>query len=302
MRHVLLLLSFTLLSACGKEDTPIGSGGGNGGTQSDRCPIGMIEVAATTVDLGETDAEMLETYFGTALPLQSYTLGEYCIGTFPLPGFAGQEWMTDGLAVHQLAQVEEILAAHNRRLCSTAELLYGAAGPENWRHPYDAQNADDTACDSDSQNPSPLGTFPNCESPLGLRDFEVRSSWSVLDEVTAEGLYEAWPTNFPGGGRYAAYGATADVDTYYAPNNFSVHFHDAEEDAYTNNGLRVCADVDMVDSAVEEAWTETISTLRDVQRFAVWLDPSLATGDTDTGTGDTGTGGTDTGSGADSGQ
>jgi len=298
LSSALLALPLLLAACSGKEDVPLGSGGGDGGGVSERCPNGMTEVAAATVDLGETDTELLETYFGSAIPLQRTTLGDYCIGTFPLPGFAGQDWTTDGLAVQQLEQVETLLAAHNRRLCTTAELLYGAAGPENWRHPYAAEQRDDTACDPDDQNPSPLGTFPGCESPLGLRDFEVRSSWSVLDETTASGLYEAWPSGFPGGGRYAAYGATSDAATYYAPTNFSVHFHGDGEDPYTNNGLRVCADVDRVDSAVEADWTASITTLREVGTFAVWLDPSLATEDTgtgDTGTGDTGTGDTGTG-------
>lgn len=282
-----------LLIACsGKDETPFGGGGGDGGGQSARCPQGMIEVAAVEVELGETDEEQLDTFFGMAIPKAAYTLGEYCIGEYPLPGFAGQDWPTDGLSIPQLSEVEERLATYNRRLCTVGELLYGAAGPENWRHPYDPSTRDDTVCDPDDQNPSPLGAFPNCESPLGLHDFEVRASWAVLDDTTADGLYPAWPSYFPGGGRYVAYGSTSDVATFYPPTNFSVHFHDESDDDYINNGLRVCADVDRVDAAVEEAWRDSMSELRRTGRFAVWLDPSLE--ETDTGGTDTGgtTGGT----------
>lgn len=284
----LALLTLSGLSACGDDGPDFPSGGGGDGGTSERCPEGMIEVAEVQADLGEWDEGVLADYPGTVLPQASYDLGAYCIGTYPLPGFAGQAWPQDGLAVDQLPAVEDLLGQHGRRLCTVGELLHAAAGPENWRHPYDPEQRQEGVCDPDDQNPSLLGAYSGCESPLGLRDLEVRSSWALLDTVSRAGLEEHYPAGFPGDGTYVAWGGTSSPDTFYAPSNFGLHFHGEDEDAYVNNGLRICSEVDQVDDAQEQAWQDQLELLLDFGTFAGWLTGGATTGGTTGGSDDTG--------------
>ena len=286
----LALLPLLATLACGDDGPAFPSGGGgDGGTSSARCPDGMIEVLQDRAALGEWDQAVQEAYPGTVLWEAQYDLDAYCVGEYPLPGFAGLDWPQDGLSVDQLPAVEALLGDHGRRLCTVGELLYAAASEANWRHPYDPEQRVEGTCDGDDQNPSPLGSFPGCESPLGLRDLEVRSSWALLDDTSRAGLESMYPAGFPDGGTYAAWGGTSLGETYYAPSNFGVHFHGEGEEAYINNGLRVCADVDQVDPDVEEAWSAQVSLLIDAGSFAGWLSGGATTGGTTGDTGDTGT-------------
>lgn len=274
------------LSACAERKTDIFAvGGGNngtgGGTTVDqRCPNGMTELAGVQVALGETDQTTVDTYPGTVIVQQTYDLDDYCIGIYPLPGSQGQAWTPDGLSTSQLPAVEELLAAHGRRLCTVGELLYGAAGDNNWRHVDDKEERQDS-CDPDNQNPSQLGSFSSCVSPTGLHDYEVRSSWALLDDLTAGPLADSYAFGFPGDGRYAAYGGNSETNTVYAPSNFGIHFHDPKDSAYIDDGVRICADPGGVNSDEESDWSAQVAALLNAGTFADWLaEAGVQAGDT----------------------
>lgn len=284
------LVTLALLACGGDEPTLASGNGGGGGETTARCPDGMIEVAQDRASLGEWELSVEESYVGTVLTEQDYDLDAWCIGEYPLPGFQGQAWPSDGLSVAQLTAVEARLSEHGRRLCTVGELLYAAAGQDNWRHPYDAAERVEGTCDPDDLNPQPLGTYGGCVSPLGLRDLEVRSSWAVLDDTSRQGLEGNYENGFPGGGTWVAWGGTSAADTYYAPSNFGVHFHEEDEEAYTNNGLRICAEVGQVDEDEEAAWSTQVADLLEAGSFAAWLSGTGGTtgGTTGGDTGDTG--------------
>jgi len=268
----MFLLYIAILACVPQSNGTLASGaGGGGGSASTACPSGMTEVLQNRVTLGESDLAMVEAYPGTVILPNEYVTSTFCVGTFPLPGSSGQAWPSDGLSVAQLPPLESLLAEHGRRLCTVPELLLAAAGPENWRFPTDADQHVDGACEPDEFNPQPLGTYSNCESPTGVRDLGVRSSWALLDALTADSLAESYPAGFPGGGDYAAWGGTSSQDTTFAPSNFGVHFQGAEEDPYLNNGLRVCADPDQVDAQVESGWSDQVEALVQTGTFADWL-------------------------------
>lgn len=259
------------LSACdGDEPTLAGGGGGDGGAVDARCPSGMVEIVQDRAELGEWEITVLEAFPGTVIPEQPYDLDAYCIAIFPLPGSEGQAWPSDGLSVDQLPDVEAVLDEHGRRLCSVGELLYAAATEDNWRHPYDREERQEV-CDPDDFNPSPLGTFPGCASPLGVRDLEVRSSWATMDSATTSAVENEYELGLPGGGIYASWGGTSRDDTYYAPSNFGIHFHEAGDEMYIDDAVRICAEPGQVDSDQESAWSQQMAALVDAGSFALWL-------------------------------
>ena len=173
------------LACSGEPYDSLDRGSGGGDPSSDACPSGMVEVAAAELALGEWDAALVESFPGTALAIDDYPVQGFCVDAYMFPGIRGWDWPLDGLTQSQMSLLEAQLATHGRRLCSVAEILLASAGTENWRHPYDAEARQDGVCDPDDLNPSPIGTFPNCQSPLGVYDFEVRSTWARLDAVSA---------------------------------------------------------------------------------------------------------------------
>lgn len=253
------------------DGLPSGSGGGGGGDETNPCPSGMVYLPQNRVHLGEWDVGLLETYAGTVIPDEFYSTDPFCIATFPMPGAEGAAWPTDGLSLDQLPDVEAALDTYGRRLCTVPELLLASAGEDNWRHPYDPEERSSTVCEPDDFNPSPLGAYQACESPMGVRDFEVRSTWALLDELTLASLDEVWGGTIPGDAVYAVWGGTSRADTYYAPSNFGVHFHGAGEDPYTDDALRVCADPGGSTQDQDAAWSASMQDFIDAGSFAAWL-------------------------------
>lgn len=268
-----MTLVVLLLACASSDDHPFGSagdGGTNGDGGANPCPAGFIYVEADTAGLGEWDVELLDQYEGNVIPYDSYDTDPFCIAKFPAPGIEGGAWPVDGLSISQLPSVELELQASARRLCTVPELLRAAAGHDDWRHPYDPEERR-SVCDPDDGNPSPIGTFPSCTSPEGVRDFEVRSTWAGLDDQTAEVLREFWGDDLDGGGTWVAWGGTSRTDTYYAPSNFGVHLHGADEDPYTDDGLRICTDPGIPTSDDDARFADSMTRLAEVGSFAEWL-------------------------------
>ncbi len=265
-----------LALACGSpDDSPFGSntgggGGASGGDGSNPCPTGFVYVEADSTGLGEWDLDLLGQYEGNVVPYDSYDTAPFCIAKFPAPGTEGAAWPLDGLSIAQLPAVEQELDASARRLCTVPELLRASSGHDDWRHPYDAEDRG-SVCEPDDANPSAIGTFSSCESPEGVRDFEVRSTWALLDDVTAAVLRDFWGDTLDGGGVYVAWGGTSRDDTYYAPSNFGVHMHGEDEDPYTDDGLRICLDPGVPTSDDDAIFADSMAALSAAGSFADWL-------------------------------
>ena len=211
---------------------------------------GLVFIEGNSVLLGETDTDLIDQYDGdgveaqTIMPATNYNIDDYYIDRYPFPGVAGVEWFTDGTRHNTIEALDATLADFGRRVCNISELLYAAAGPENHRYPYGDGFTWGEACDPDDMNPSPIGSFPDCVSDLGIRDFQVRSTWGRLDDTTVAVMQETpQHPSFPDDLIYAVWGGTSRDDTFYAPSNFGFHTHERlAEDLYLDDGFRVCAD------------------------------------------------------------
>jgi len=218
------------------------------------CPTGMVGVEGGTFTLGEWNEADITYYEGRAIPEIELTVESFCVDVYPFPGEAGDAWPSDGLSYDQAAAFGDTITVYGRRLCTTAELLLAAAGPENWRYPYDPEDYSEGTCDPSDNTPMPLGEYPGCVSPVGVHDFMVRSSWSVFDAATLAAVEKNWSGDLPGGGTYAVYGGTSRQDTIYAPNNYAIHLYGPKDGTYTTNNVRTCADVGAGEKTTDEAW------------------------------------------------
>lgn len=244
------------------------------------CPVDMvyIEPTAAEVTLGEDDPAWAvddagQPYQHTLTEGSLAPRGPYCVARFPFPG-EGEEWATEAAYMELMPALEEELAAAGRRLCSVSELLLAAAGPENWRfalHPDERR----AGCEEDDHSPSrAIGGHAACVSPLGVHDFNVRSSWArVLDWERAALEDGVVP---PGEVLdYGVYGGTARDDTFYPPTNFALHFHPPglmEGGGYRDDDLRVCADPDDSTAADAERWDALVSAfVESGSTYRAWL-------------------------------
>jgi len=180
------------------------------------CSSLMIQVETDTLSLGEWDEDWIEPYSENVIAKFDLTVKGFCMDQFPFPGMEGANWPTDGLNGQQIAILHEELAVFGRRTCDTEELMLAAAGADNQRFPTDTEQLSESDCDPDDFNPSPLGTYEACESPLGFRDFQVRSTWSVLDDDVADQLEATLPGYaLPvGEGGFGIWGGTSRTDTF----------------------------------------------------------------------------------------
>ena len=268
LRSCLLL---TVATACSeKEENPTGTAGSDGGTEADsadpdgdgelrgNCPEGMVEIPPLQGELGEGDPILVDEYAGQQVVLGEYTLDGFCIDQYPFPG-EGQPWTSDELDWDAVERWNTAVGAYGRRLCTVAELMHAAAGSSNWRYPYDRFNYRDGVCEPSDLTPSaPIGSFPECESPFGVRDFMVRSTWAVLDEQAGAAIREYYATDtgvlIPGGGQYAVWGGSAQQGTFYAPNNYGLHFYGPGDPGYINESVRGCAELGTPSAESEAAY------------------------------------------------
>ena len=286
MRMFLAPTLFAL--ACQPQDEPQlgGSGGSSAGSADETdpsvCPAGMVQVAPDgfTAVVGETSASSVDAFAGTIIPALSLQVESFCMAAYPLPGAVRDTWMSDGLNVGHAELLDDLLPTYGRRLCTTAELLIAAAGPNNQPFPFGFEYRTG-ACDPEAFSPSVMGSFEGCDSPYGARDFLVRSSWAVLDEdVRAAVEPGRGEGGFPGDGIYAIYGGTAQRDTFFSPDNYGVHFYGPNDystgtPAYVTDDVRVCADLGTLDDETELAWTEWTDSLRASGTYADVLGPGL---------------------------
>ncbi len=204
------------------------------------CPDGMVHIEGGHLQLGEP--EDTDRYKGGWIPRHAVELEDFCIDSYPFPGRKGAPWPSDGLTWDGLVILEGELARYGRRPCSISELMRAAAGPENRRYPTDAPKWDRQRCETNDHSPQPLGSFPRCRTPEGIYDFQVRSTWGALDEPTKQAFLDRWPPEDLWFDTWAVWGGTARTDTFYAPNNYGIHFHGPGVAQFEDDNFRVCAD------------------------------------------------------------
>ncbi len=223
----------------------------------------MLALAGGPATLGEDDAAILRKHSpNTVVPRGDYVVAPFCIDTYPLPGTAGASWPTDGLNKPQIREtVEPWLWGQGRRLCTVSELMFAAGGAEGLRFPW-GNTRKDGVCDPKDEAPDPMGSFPKCESPTGAREFQVRSTWARLDATTLAALSAAGADTQPGfDGGYTVWGGLVRADTYYAPTNSGVHFHQDDAPAFNDDGLRTCAWSGAVSGEQQATWDAAMKEL-----------------------------------------
>ena len=212
--------------------------------------------------LGEGDPVLQEQYVGQLVLERSMSLEAFCIDRYPFPG-EGRAWTSDPIDWSVVEAFEAEVSGYGRRLCTVAELLAAAAGPENWRYPYDRLAYREGKCEPSDLTPSSrIGSYPECESPTGVRDFMVRSTWALLDEQAGEDIRAFYDTDtgslIPGGGYYAVWGGSATQNTFFAPNNYGLHFYGPGDPGYVNESVRTCADLGRPSAETDDAWAAFI--------------------------------------------
>lgn len=233
------------------------------------CPGGMVLVQGGTFELGEGDDPEEQPHQVNALIKRgTFEIGTFCIDEYPFPGREGAVWPADGMSGPQARQLDDLLAGLGRRLCTVSELLLAAAGPDNWRYPTDAASRIEGACDPSDTAPQPIGSYEQCTSPTGVRDFMVRSAWGRLGERMRSHLSAYGAPNRPphvGGGvpdvlDYAVYGGLGRTDTFYASTNFGIHGHNADEGQTQDDATRVCRDPDPIEAGAEASYSAWVDS------------------------------------------
>jgi hypothetical protein len=257
--HPALLAALLLLTSCVTEPGP-----DFGEDPHLTCPTTMLLIAGGDFLLGEgEDAEFAPLEPGAVIYESNFGISSFCVDPLPFPGRAGAPWPSFGLNAALAEDLDSRLAAFGRRLCTISELLLASAGPDNWRYPYDPEDWSEGLCDPDDLTPQPLGSYEDCTSPLGVSDFQVRSTWGWLDPEMKAHLnsYDA-PVTRPGEDplppesfEYAVQGGTSRAETFYSPTNFGIHSH-PQDAVYLDDGARVCADPaqDWPDEGGYEEW------------------------------------------------
>ena len=263
----------------------------------ERCPSDMTYIDGGLFELGEW-AECEELAYennsqcesGGLVRLHPVSIGAFCVQTFPFPGIEGGEWPSAGPTYTEMERLDAVLPRLERRLCDMSELLLARAGPENWRYVYDSDIWSDSTCDPDDHSPEVMGSYPGCESPFGIRDAGVRSTWGVYDESIRQVLEPlGGPAYLPGSSDapdfvrdahdYALVGGVVRTDTFYAASNFGAHRHASSESGFSDDGLRICAEPFVVSDVDDREYTEALEAFQHLgQRYAQWLatleDPS----------------------------
>ena len=283
MRGAAVVLG-AVIAACGpsepiEESTPAPADDDDSGAAALACPEGTLRIEGGVFEIGEVDPAW--TSDGATILLDSFDVATFCVDALPFPGIEGTPWPSDGLGMAQLLELEPLLAAGGRRLCTTTELAVATAGPNNLRFGYGDEHSPGR-CPDDDVAPPPLGSLPDCTNALGLRDFGVRSTWTRLDAAMRDSLADSGapilvpglppgPGNYAGDLPYSVHGGTARLDTFYAPTAFGIHAHNWGKDSYIDDGLRVCADPSPEPALDAEAWTEALERFEETGTFTGWI-------------------------------
>ena len=238
------------------------------------CPVGMTLVQGGRHRLGEREPEKFARWLPDYVLLEGdVVLDSFCMDEFPFPGQSGRPWPRDGLDLATVALLDQQLEGHGRRLCSLFEVVLASSGPGNQRYPYPGDSPRQGVCDPDDATPGPLGSFPDCRSPLGFADFLVRGTWARVDEVARTRLAALGAHHGAGGqSAYLVAGGMGRQDTIQAPTNFGFHFHVDGEPRFEDDGVRICATPGPVDAQRDGAYQQWLQRFHQRGFFADLLD------------------------------
>ena len=263
--------SFGSPSSSARHSSPTQEGGD--------CPERMIYVEGGAYALGEWDAAWLRRYCPNGVIEQfSLSVDAFCMDRFPFPGLPATPWPRDGLSHSGAQTLDRELQAFGRRACTISELLLAGAGPSNHRFPNQSDAWPRGTCDLGRGTPKQTGTRPDCTSELGFHDFGVRSTWGRLDKALAGHLASYRSERGFLGKAYGVWGGAAASDTYYAPTNFGVHFHDPQESGYRDDTFRICADADGGATDQDPAFQAWLGEYLEIGQFEGFLDGRDADG------------------------
>ncbi len=213
----------------------------------------MVWVPGGVYEVGETDTHIIRSYnlsirpgtfWSLVIPRTRVVLQRpFCIARYPGHGLPGKPWLAAGVSGDDLDDIEAQLKGTGRALCTLEQLLVAAAGRENRRYPYgDAPRPG--VCDTDPDHPTrTVGGFPDCVTPLGIHDFQVRATWCRLDARSKKLLRHTRVDLRPLGSLpYVVWGGNARYgEAFHASSNFAVHGHPGTDYRYPDDDIRLCA-------------------------------------------------------------
>jgi len=238
------------------------------------CPPNMIGIGEGTVIIGEWEPNtLLEFGPDRVLPRSIYNPLSYCISAHPFPAQPGLPWPIDDLSVSDLPTVEKNLEALGRRLCNPLELSLAAAGLDNWRYPWHRAERGERTCETDDERPTSLGSRPDCRSPAGLWDLQVRASWTrMTDEVRWVFPYSIDDEPAPVMDPYWVWGSSVRSAPGVSPTNFGIHHHPPGKPILDRHGLRICADPGRTTALQNTAWAAMLRSYPATVSFNVLID------------------------------
>ncbi len=207
--QLLGVFSFFVIWGCVPQESPFGfalgddvdrSGETNEPDQVQACPVaGMILVPGVDqIVLGSTECVNAPNTFRV---WEFQWIEPYCMGEFPFPGEgytlvpSDEDPDNHKLSYGDVARINKAVEAYGLRLCTMAETLWAAGGPDNLQFTYGNKRVDDLCgADGDADGGSepgysdPIGSHTECESWAGIRDIGTRGVWQWLDDQSREAL------------------------------------------------------------------------------------------------------------------
>lgn len=206
------------------------------------CPVGMVYIAAGTVELG-----LRQPQAPWHQPARAVALAAYCIDTYEHPNVAGAR----PTFMASFDDAVTSCAAVGKRLCTADEWERACRGPQGRLHPY-GDERDATACNTPIEGsgppagaPAPVavaGAFPRCVSAEGVFDLDgnlsewVDQPWSGAPEPFAVDAVvdpASWRT---------VRGGTMWSRTFYGQDCTSAHGHHRSTFRSMDDGFRCCRD------------------------------------------------------------
>ena len=175
-------LAIACVAAVGCSDPVVPSGGSETKEEGSPapsglpgCPEGMVAVPGGTYPVGDPDPPAEAWY---RLKASRVKLPSFCIDQYEYPGRAG-ELPRAGITWHE---ADALCRAGSKRLCSEHEWVAACRGPEGRLHSYgDSFEAGRCQTDGPGSKVEPIGSRPDCKSPLGVHDLNGSLSEWVAD-------------------------------------------------------------------------------------------------------------------------
>lgn len=204
-------------------------------TPEGRCPEGTVQIPRAAYTLGR-DPDGPEIY---ALAPTTVTLGPFCIDVFEYPNLVDRKPRTNV----SWFEAKTLCEQAGKRLCRSLEWEAACRGTAGRRHSYGdsftpGRCYTEGARHYDDRDLRPIGGFPDCGTPEGVRDLDGGVSEWVLED-------HAGPPFPPDGGdatrpTHVIRGGTMWT-AKYGQDCLSRHWH-AQGHRQEDDGFRCCSD------------------------------------------------------------